>query len=53
MPYGQWWRRHRRVFWQHFRPGAVPKYQGVLEQGAHRLVSRLLTTPENFEEHLR
>ncbi|KAM5539391.1 hypothetical protein V8D89_006843 [Ganoderma adspersum] len=53
MPYGQWWRRHRRVFWQYFHPGAIPKYQDVLEQGAHRLLSRLLKTPENFEEHIR
>ena len=53
MPYGQWWRRHRRIFWQYFHPGALPKYQDVLEQGAHRLLSRLLTTPENFEEHIR
>nr|VWO95115.1 N/A [Ganoderma boninense] len=53
MPYGQWWRRHRRVFWQYFHPGAIPKYQGVLEHGASRLLSRLLATPENFEEHLR
>ncbi|PIL22693.1 cytochrome P450 [Ganoderma sinense ZZ0214-1] len=53
MPYGQWWRRHRRVFWQYFHPGAIFEYQGVLEQGAYRLLSRLLTTPENFEEHLR
>ncbi|KAI1785525.1 cytochrome P450 [Ganoderma leucocontextum] len=53
MPYGQWWRRHRRAFWQHFHPGVIPKYRGVLEQGAHRLLSRLLTTPEKLEEHLR
>ncbi|TBU59025.1 cytochrome P450 [Dichomitus squalens] len=53
MPYGQWWRRHRRAFWQHFHPGAIPAYRDVLEQGAHRLLSRLLTTPGKLEEHLR
>ncbi|PIL29134.1 hypothetical protein GSI_09183 [Ganoderma sinense ZZ0214-1] len=27
MPYGQWWRRHRRAFWQYFHRNAVGQYQ--------------------------
>ncbi|TBU30022.1 cytochrome P450 [Dichomitus squalens] len=53
MSYGQQWRRHRRVFWQHFHPGVIPTYRAVLEEGARRLLSRLLTTPGKLEEHLR
>ncbi|EJF63267.1 hypothetical protein DICSQDRAFT_55420, partial [Dichomitus squalens LYAD-421 SS1] len=53
MSYGQQWRRHRWVFWQHFHPGVIPTYRAVLEEGARRLLSRLLTTPGKLEEHLR
>ena len=25
-PHNQWWRRHRRAFWQYFLPDAIPNY---------------------------
>ena len=53
MPYGQWWRRHRRAFWQHYNPAVIPTYYEDLERGAHRLLSRLLARPETLNEHLR
>ncbi|PIL22735.1 cytochrome P450 [Ganoderma sinense ZZ0214-1] len=48
MPYGQWWRRHRRAFWQYFHPGAIRSYHACQEKSARTLLSRLLKTPEDF-----
>ncbi|KAF8573529.1 cytochrome P450 [Ramaria rubella] len=40
MPYGERWRRHRKVFHQEFKPTSVVKYQSM-------------QTPEHFMEHIR
>ncbi|KAI0697654.1 cytochrome P450 [Cerioporus squamosus] len=53
MPYSQWWRRHRRVFWQYFHPGAIGQYQPVQRETAHRFLLKLLRDPDNFVEHIR
>ncbi len=53
MPYGQNWRRHRRLFWQQFHPGVVSKYHAVQENVSLLFLSKLLTNPERFEEHIR
>ena len=53
MPYGDWWRRHRRAFWQHFRPDAVEKYREYQHDGVRRLLSGLLATPDKLQEHVR
>ena len=52
-PYGQWWRRHRRVFWQHFRPDAVQKHGEYQHEGVRRLLSGLLASPGKLQEHVR
>ncbi|KAI0754761.1 cytochrome P450 [Daedaleopsis nitida] len=44
LPCTQRWRWYRRTFWQHFQPGAVDRYRAHQEQGARRLVSRLLSS---------
>ncbi|KAI0769932.1 cytochrome P450 [Fomes fomentarius] len=53
MPYGQNWRRHRRLFWQQFHPGVVFKYHAVQEEVSLQFLSKLLINPERFEEHIR
>nr|VWO95057.1 N/A [Ganoderma boninense] len=53
MPYGQWWRRHKRVFWQHFHPGAIASYQPIQRGAAHRFLKKLLKTPSKLREHIR
>lgn len=53
MPYGQWWRRTRKTFHHHFHQGVVSKYQYVQLKEARKLVSRLLASPEDFEDHIR
>ncbi|EJF57201.1 cytochrome P450 [Dichomitus squalens LYAD-421 SS1] len=53
MPYGQQWRRHKRTFWQHFHPGALPAYQQTQCHAAHRFLRRLLEKPSKLREHIR
>ncbi|TFK83547.1 cytochrome P450 [Polyporus arcularius HHB13444] len=53
MPYGQYWRRHRRLFWQHFHPGVISKYNAVQQEVSRAFLSKLLTSPGRLEEHIR
>lgn len=53
MPYGQWWRRHKRAFWQHFHPAAITSYQPIQRSSAHRFLNKLLKTPSKLREHIR
>jgi cytochrome P450 len=53
MPYGLWWRRHRRLFYEHFHLSAVKKYQPIQIQEVQALLRRLLVTPDDFFHHIR
>ncbi|KAF9458366.1 cytochrome P450 [Collybia nuda] len=53
IPYGSWWRRHRRTFHQHFHSGAVHKYHSIQLAEGHAFLRRLLMKPENFMHHIR
>ena len=53
MPYGLWWRKHRRLFHEYFHRNAVTKYQPIQKQEAQALLRRLLVTPDNFLHHIR
>ena len=53
LPYGVWWRRHRRSFHQFFNINAVPKYQPIQRRGVHAFLRRLLDTPDNFLLHIK
>ncbi|KAF9044254.1 cytochrome P450 [Panaeolus papilionaceus] len=53
LPYGQWWRRHRRAFHEHFHPGVVAKHQPVQIYETRAFLQRLLETPDNFLHHVR
>lgn len=53
MPYGPRWRRHRRVFWQHFYPSATEKYYATQKQTARVFLRKLLTDPEDLYDHIR
>ena len=53
MAYGGWWRRHRRAFWQYFRPQAIAEYQPVQRSMARRFLLKLLQNPTDFEAHMR
>ncbi|KAI0826821.1 CyP450 monooxygenase [Trametes gibbosa] len=53
MPYGQQWRRHRRLFWQHFHPGVISKYHSYQREASSKFLQKLFTTPEALEDHIR
>ncbi|KAI0767313.1 CyP450 monooxygenase [Fomes fomentarius] len=53
IPYGQWWRRHRRAFWQYFHPTVISDYRPIQRASAHRFLHRLLTDPSQFQKHIR
>ena len=53
LPYGQWWRRHRRSFHEYFRPNALTKYQSIQRREIQAFLRRLLVTPDNFFHLIR
>ncbi|RPD61610.1 cytochrome P450 [Lentinus tigrinus ALCF2SS1-6] len=53
MPYGNWWRRHRRAFWQYFRPQAVMNYRPVQKTMSTRYLGKLLRDPSRFKRYMR
>ncbi|KAI0697650.1 cytochrome P450 [Cerioporus squamosus] len=52
-PYGQRWRQHRRLFWQHFTSRAVLQYQAVQRDAAQKFLVLLLKDPSSFKKHIR
>ncbi|KAF9456307.1 cytochrome P450 [Collybia nuda] len=53
LPYGSWWRRHRRAFHEHFHANAAVKYYPIQLRETHAFLRRLLVTPENLRHHIR
>jgi cytochrome P450 len=53
MPYGLWWRKHRKLFHEHFHRNMVTKYQPIQRQEVQAFLRRLLVTPDNFFHHIR
>ncbi|KAF8964376.1 cytochrome P450 [Flammula alnicola] len=53
IPYGDLWRKHRRVYQQTFRPVAALSYRPIQTRKVHDMLYGLLTSPDNFREHYR
>ncbi|KAI8994213.1 cytochrome P450 [Trametes punicea] len=53
MPYGQWWRRHRRSFWQQFHPGVVSRYRPLQQAAVNKFLVKLLDKPKSCQELIR
>ncbi|KAF7324284.1 O-methylsterigmatocystin oxidoreductase [Mycena sanguinolenta] len=53
MPLGDKWRKHRRMFQQHFRQDASRTYRPIQMKKIHLLLQGLLSSPEEFREHLK
>ncbi|KAH9476141.1 Cytochrome P450 monooxygenase COX2 [Psilocybe cubensis] len=51
-PYGQWWRRHRRLFNEHFHRKAIANYLPIQLHETRVLLQRLLFSPEGFMKHI-
>ncbi|KAF8871009.1 cytochrome P450 [Infundibulicybe gibba] len=53
LPYGARWRRHRRLFHEHFHMNVVSKYFPIQSQETRRLLLALLKSPKGFRDHIR
>ena len=53
MPYGSWWRRHRRAFWQHFLPASIATHVSAQKGYAQMFLRKLLADPSRLREHIR
>lgn len=53
MPYGIWWRRHRRTFHHQFHPNVVHKYHSTQVDTTRAFLRHLLESPDRFFEHVR
>ena len=53
MNYGEQWKRHRKLFHQHFNQNAVDKYQHIQMRESRALLRRIRTNPDQFMDHIR
>ncbi|KAF7363652.1 O-methylsterigmatocystin oxidoreductase [Mycena sanguinolenta] len=53
MRLGDKWREHRRVFQQHFRQDACRNYRPIQMKSIHQLLQKLLSSPQEFREHIK
>ncbi|KAF9442561.1 cytochrome P450 [Macrolepiota fuliginosa MF-IS2] len=51
-PYGSWWRRHYRLFHNHFGADQLVNFQPTLLKTTHSFLRRLLSNPDNFVRHI-
>lgn len=52
-PYGDLWRKSRRIFHSKMHAGAVSQYQGIHIRQARRFLKQLLTEPEDLAANVR
>ncbi|KAF5385247.1 hypothetical protein D9615_001133 [Tricholomella constricta] len=53
LPYGDRWRRHRKLYQENFRKVAAITYQPIQTRKIHELLQKLLLTPDDFILHYR
>ena len=51
--YGTAWRHSRREFRANFGPTDLKAYRPLEKQAVNRLLRNLLSSPDNFAQHLR
>jgi cytochrome P450 len=51
--YGSLWRRARREFQANFSPADLESYKSIQQRAVHCLLRNLLSSPDNFDQHLR
>ncbi|KAI0763646.1 hypothetical protein BD413DRAFT_207456 [Trametes elegans] len=52
MPYGEWWRKHRRAVWQYVKPEVAASYLAIQCSGARRFLAHVLPSPSQPLENL-
>jgi cytochrome P450 len=51
-PYGEVWRRHRKLCWQHFNPEAAKRYNPMQTEQVYKLMNNIINDPERVFEHV-
>lgn len=51
-PYGDRFRKQRRLMWQHFNPQAVVSFRPKQEEKSRYYLNSLLDSPEDFLKHV-
>ncbi|KAG1788575.1 cytochrome P450 [Suillus plorans] len=52
-PYGDRARRQRKLMQKAFGPAVIPRYHGLMQMESRPFLSRLVTSPLQFQEHIR
>lgn len=53
LPYGERFRKHRKMIQQHFNAQAVIRFQSLQRTEIYILLNNLLKSPEAFDNHIR
>ncbi|KAF8576736.1 cytochrome P450 [Ramaria rubella] len=53
MRYGDYWRRHRKLFHRRFHPSATVDYHPIQIRQTREMLQRIYGTPSNYVAHLR
>ncbi|KAH8823464.1 cytochrome P450 [Flagelloscypha sp. PMI_526] len=53
MPYGEAWKIHRKMFTRHFQSSVVHRYWPTQTKETHKLLRKLLVSPDQLTDHLR
>lgn len=53
MPYGDYWRQHRRMMQKAFRKDATPIFQPAQRTKVNDMLRQLHSAPEDFLLHVR
>ncbi|KAF9526512.1 cytochrome P450 [Crepidotus variabilis] len=51
MPYGAWWRKHRKISHQLFYSGAADQYKPIQTQEVHAFLRNMLHKPDEHDKH--
>lgn len=52
-PYGDEWRRHRRIFQQQFKKDVSVSYEPIQTRKIHDMLRNILDTPDDFIMHYK
>jgi cytochrome P450 len=53
LPYGSWWRRHRRLFHDYFHPNIVHRYNPILLEATRAFLREFLRAPDGFVSNIQ
>jgi len=52
-PYGDTWKKHRRLYNQHLNPGTSKSHYPLQIAAAQKLLKQILASPEKYVAHIK